>query len=200
MKPYEIIMSPFEVYLAPVGEPFSDVDDTPAGNWVKLGTNGKQNYSEDGVTVTHEQTLSQKRTLGTTGPIKVKRTEENLTIAFVLEDLSMEAYGKVLNNVTPTDTPAASGVPGTRDINLRQGGDVSLFALLCKGLVSPYGDSWATQYEVPRVYQSENPAPVFNKGDAAGLACQFTALEDPDAATEAERFGKLVAQDADALA
>ena len=199
MEPYEIIVSPLEVYLAPVGESFPDVDETPAGNWVLLGTNGKKNYAEDGVTVSHEQTINQIRTLGTTGPAKVVRPEENLSIALILNDFSAEEYAKILNNVAVDDVAAASGTPGHRDITLRQGPDVALFALLCKG-VSPYGDSWAAQYEVPIVYQSENPAPIFNKGDAAGLACVFMAIEDPNAATDAERFGILSTQDATALA
>jgi len=197
MTPYEIIMSPFEVWVAPVGESFPDVDETPAGNWAKLGTNGKLNYSEDGVTVTHEQTISAHRTLGSTGPLKAARTEENLLISLTLEDLTMEQYAKVLNNVSVTDVPPGSGTPGHRDITLRQGGSVASFALLIKG-PSPYGDSWAMQYQVPRAIQNGNPAPVFNKGDAAGLEVEFMALEDPNASTEAERFGKLVAQDADA--
>lgn len=198
MQPYEIIMAPFEVWLAPVGEAFPDVDETPGGNWELLGTNGVKNYSEDGVTVTHEQTLEPHRTLGTTGPVKVKRTEENLMVEFVLEDLSMEQYAKVLNDVVVTDTPAAAGTPGHRDITLRQGGDVSTFAALVRG-PSPYADGYNAQYQIPRVFQAGNPAPVFTKGEAAGLQVQLTALEDPNAATDEERFGKLVAQDAAAI-
>ena len=45
MEPYEIIMAPYEIFLAPVGESFPDVDETPAGNWAKLGTNGKYNLA-----------------------------------------------------------------------------------------------------------------------------------------------------------
>lgn len=197
MQPYEIIVSPFQVYLAPVGEAFPEVDDAPAGNWVLLGTNGKDNYAEDGVTVSHEQTLSVIRTLGTTGGIKVIRTEESLSISLVLFDISAEHYAEVLNGVTLDDVAAAALTPGHRDITLRQGPDVAIFALLCKG-VSPYGDSWAAQYAVPIVYQGANPAPIYSKGDAAGLAISFMALEDQTAATRAERFGKLVSQDADA--
>lgn len=197
MTPYEIVMSPFEVYLAPVGEVFPDVDETPAGNWVLLGTNGKYNYSEDGVTVSHEQTISAHRTLGSTGPIKAARTEENLIVSLVLEDLTAEGYAKILNNVSVSDVAAGAGTPGHRDITLRQGPSVSTFAVLVKG-PSAYGDSWNSQYQIPRAFQNGSPAPVFNKGDAAGLAVEFMALEDPDAATDAERFGKLVVQDADA--
>ena len=195
MVPYEIIMAPFEVFLGPVGEPFPDVDETPAGNWKKLGTNGKYNLSEDGVTVTHEQTLSLHRTLGSTGPIKAVRTEEGLLVALVLEDLTAEEYGKVLNNVTASDIAPGAGTPGHRDITLRQGPSVASFAMLIKG-PSAYGDALAAQYEIPRVVQNGNPAPVFNKGDAAGLACEFVALEDATAATDEERFGLLVVQDA----
>lgn len=198
MQPYEIIMSPYEVYLAPEGEAFPDVDEAPAGNWALLGTNGKFNYSEDGVTVSHEQTTSPHRTLGSTGPVKATRTEENLLVSLILEDLTAEEYAKILNNVSVTSTAAGVGTPGTKDITLRQGRDVSTFALLVKG-ISPYGDTWSAQYQVPRCFQNGNPAPVFNKGDAASLEVEFMALEDVNASTEAERFGKYVAQDADAL-
>jgi hypothetical protein len=197
MEPYEIIMSPFTVYIAPVGESFPDVDETPSGNWATLGTNGLRNQSDDGVTVTHSQTLSEHRNAGSTGPMKVTRQEESLVIGLTLEDLTAEAYAKVLNNQTVTDTAAGSGTPGDRAFPLYQGKDVSTFALLVKG-VSPYGDSWAAQYEIPVCYQSANPAPVFTKGEAAALAVEFTALEDPDAASASERFGHYRSQDADA--
>jgi len=198
-EPYEIIVAPFEVYLAPVGEAWPDVDTTPAGNWVKLGTNGKRNIADGGVTVTHEQTIVEKRNVGSTGPIKAVRTEEKMTISLTLEDLSLEQYAKALNNVTVTDTAAGSGTPGYRKIPLRQGNDVSLFALLLKGTASAYGDGLSAQYQVPVCYQSDNPAPVFNKADVAALKLTFSALEDPNAASDDVRFGNLVMQDAAAL-
>ena len=195
MQPYEIIMSPFDVWIAPVGTAFPLVDAVPAGAWAKLGTNGNKNMSEDGITITHSQTINQKRVYGATGPVKVNRSAEDLSIAMVLDDLTLEQYGKILNNVAVADVAAGVGTAGYRSVTLRQGFDVSLFAMLCRG-ASPYGDSLNMQYQVPRVYQGENPAPVLNKTDAAGLALNFMALEDPNAATDAERFGKLVAQDA----
>jgi hypothetical protein len=196
-KPYEIIMSPFEIWLAPVGESFPDPDTTPSGNWAKLGTNGKRNQGEDGITVTHNQTVDEHRNVGATGPIKAKRSEESLTIEMVLEDLTMAEYAKVLNDATVTTVSPGASQIGTKEIQLRQGNDVSTFALLCRG-ASPYGDGWNMQYQVPVVYQAENPAPNFTKSGAAGLACSFAALEDPDAATDSERFGKVIAQNADA--
>jgi hypothetical protein len=199
MEPYEIIMSPFEAWLAPVGTAFPAINATPSGDWAKLGTNGNKNMTEDGITLTHSQTINQKRVYGATGAVKANRSAEDLTIAFTLDDLSLEQYAKVLNNVSVSDVAAASGTAGYRTITLRQGFDVATFALLLRG-ASPYGDSWNMQYQVPKVYQSESPAPAFGKTDAAGLNLVFTALEDPDAATDAERFGTCMAQDADALA
>lgn len=198
-KPYEIIIAPYEVWLAPVGESFPAIEDTPAGNWAKLGTNGKRNQSEDGVTVTHEQTIYEHRNAGHTGPAKFARTEENQLISFVLEDLTLEQYAKLINGPTVDDTPAGGGAAGYRDITLWQGPDVQEYAMLVRG-PSPYGSDWNMQYQVPIVVQTDNPAPVFQKGGAAGLACEWRAKEDPDAATEKERFGKLRGQDADPAA
>jgi hypothetical protein len=198
MTPYEIIMAPFEVFLAPEGTAFPDPDTAPAAPWVLLGSNGKYNISEEGVTVAHEQSIAAHRTLGSTGPVKAARTEEDLRVSFTLEDMTAEEYGKILNNVVASVAAAGAGVPGHRDITLRQGLSVSTFAMLVRG-PSSYGDSWNSQYQIPRVFQNANPTLVFSKGEAAGLSCEFVALEDALAATDAERFGKLVIQDADAL-
>lgn len=195
-EPFEIIAAPFDVWLAPVGEAFPAIEDDPAGNWELLGTNGAANYNEEGITVTHEQTLEFFRGLRGTGPVKAFRTAEGLMLGFTLHDLTLEEYAKVLNDVTVTDVPAAGGNAGYRHMPMHQGPSVSQFALLCRG-ASPYNDdTMSMQYEVPKAVQSANPAPVHRKGTPAGLACVFTALEDLDAATDAERFGRIVAQDA----
>ena len=195
MQHTEIVMSGVTVYVAPITTAFPVVNAAPAGNWTKLGTSGDVNLGEDGVTISHEQTLNPKRTLGSTGPIKVTRSEENLTVAGVLIDLTLEQYAKVLNRCTVTDTPADDGVAGIRTIPLRQGVTVATFAVVVRGeYASPYGETFNIQYEIPVMYQSENPAPVFAKGDSANLSFTFTALED--AATPATPFGKAVFQDA----
>lgn len=197
-EPYEIIVSPFEVYLAPTGEAFPDVDEAPAGNWQLFGTNGNQDYNESGITITHEQTVVQHRFLGSTGPRKATRTSEGLMLAFTLHDFSPEFYAKVLNDNTVTTTNAGSGTPGTKKFNLYQNRDLTLHALLARG-DSPEGAGWSMQYEVPVVFRDGSPAPVFSKGEPAGLAFQFTALEDPNAATVAERFGRVTVQHQTAL-
>ena len=48
----EIYMGKAEVWVAPLGETFPDLDDAaPGGNWVKLGTNGASSITEDGITI-----------------------------------------------------------------------------------------------------------------------------------------------------
>lgn len=192
MEPYEMITAPGEIWLAPVGESFPDVDAAPSGNWAKLGQSGMYSLNEDGVTVTHEQTLNRHSSLGATGALKVTRSEENLTIGATLEDLSLEEYKKVLNDVSVTTGSTGSGAD-TKEITLRQGKDVATFAFLLR-IPSAYGDGWDGQFEIPRVYQSESPSPAFTKDGKAGLAVMFSALEDTDAATDAERFGRLIMQ------
>lgn len=197
--PFEIISAPFTLYWAPVGESFPAIDATPAGNWVKVGTSGDRDYADEGVTVAHEQSIEKFRGAGSTGPRKVSRTEEDLMVRLTLWDISLEQYRLALNNVAVVATAAGSGTGGFKTITPYQGLDVALMALLVRGDFSAYGAGWKSQYEIPVCYQSGSPEPVFGKGAPAGLALEFTALEDPNAATAAERFGRLKVQHQAAL-
>lgn len=206
-RPYEILATPIEVWLAPVGTAFPTLDEEPDELspsdsdevWTLLGANGADNQGDEGVTVESQQTINVFRGGKSTAPLKAWRTEEGLRIAFTLFDVTLEAYAKAINDATVTDTAADSGTAGYRSMNLHQGSQVATFALLARGENSPYGDGWLKQYQVPVVYQAANPAPVYRKGQPAGLAFEFMALADLDAATEDERFGQLIQQDAAAL-
>ncbi len=196
-QPFEIIAQPFTAWIAPVGESFPGVGDAPVGNWSKIGTSGDLNYTEDGVTVAHAQTVENFKPLGSTGPRKAFRTEEELRISFTVADLTLEQYKHALNQNTVT-TVAPGANPGFKKVGLSRGLAVAQRALLVRGQSSPYGDDWDMQYEVPIVVEVGEPEVVFVKGDPAGLALEFLALEDPDAASTDERFGRLIAQNADA--
>jgi hypothetical protein len=186
--PQEIVAAPLAIYLAPVGTAFPLVDATPAVTWELLGTSGTKNYGDEGVTVTHGQSVEEWRPAGGTGARKAFRTEESLVIEAVLVDLDAAHYAKVLDDATVTHTNPSSGVPGTDEFSTQRGLDVQEFALLARG-VSPADNTLAAQYEVPRVYQAGEPAPVYVKGTPAGLAVSFAALEDDSAG-----FGTLVIQ------
>lgn len=199
--PFEIIAQPFTVWIAPTGESFPGVGDAPAGNWTKIGTSGDRNYSEDGVTVTPAQTVEIFRALGSTGPRKAFRTEEELRISFAVADLTLEQVKHALNQNTVT-TVAPGVNPGYKKIGLSRGLTVQQRALLIRGQESPYGegaaDDWDLQFEVPVAVEVGEPEMVFVKGEPAMVQLEFLALEDPNAASDDERFGRLIAQNADA--
>lgn len=197
--PLEIVAAPFEVYIGPVGESFPDTDETPAGNWVLIGTSGSLNITEDGVTVEHSQTIETFRALGSTGPRKAFRTQEDMIVRFTLADLTLENYKYALNYNTVTDVAAASGVPGYRHINSYQGLTVDTRALLIRGInASPYQEGAEIQYEVPVCFENGSKEVTGQKGTPVGLALEYMALEDPNAASEGVRFGRILMQDADA--
>jgi len=146
-------------------------------------------------TVTHEQNIETYIPNGATGPIKASRTEERLQLALTLWDITLEQYQLALNGNTVTTVAAGSGAPGYKWIGMSRNSDGQLIALMLKG-VSPYDDSMSMQYQVPFAYHMGSPEVAYQKGVPAGLALEFGVLVDPAAATPAERFGRIVAQDA----
>lgn len=197
--PFEIIAAPFTAYFGPLGEAFPLIDAAPAGNWVKIGTSGAENYDEEGVSVGHDQEIKEVRSLGSTGAIKAFRDSEGLAIGFTVWDVTLESYALGLNSNTVTTTAAGSGTAGFKEMPFYRGQSVATMALLVRGDVSPYGDAMKMQYEVPYCYLSSSPEVVYRKSDPAGLAFEFRALVDPNAASDAAKFGRLLAQHQAAL-
>lgn len=198
MEPYEIVGQPLELWLAPVGTAFPAIDDAPANTWVLVGTSGDRSQTEEGVTVTHSQTINKVRAGGSVGAIKAFRPEEDLMFRVTLMDVSLEQYKVAVNGNALTTTAAGVGTAGTKKMGLSRGKDVTVYALLARG-VSPYDPTYTAQYQVPRCYVSGSPAIVYRKGQPAGIELTFEALEDMEAVTEDERFGSLIAQHQAAL-
>lgn len=180
-EPFEIVAAPLTLWLAPVDTAFPLIDDADSAidpAWIKVGTSGSRNYSDEGVTVTHGQEISAFTPAGATTPRKVWRTSEELTIAVEIADVSPAQYAKALNDATVTTVPAGAGVAGEKSIALFQGDQVATYALLARGL-SPADEAMIAQYEVPRCYQASDSIEItYNKGEPAMLALEFTALSD----------------------
>ncbi len=193
-QPYEIIAAPFKVWWSELDVTFPLVDAEPdAMDWNLIGSGGDLNYEDGaGVTVSHNQTIQKFRALGDCGVRKAFRTEEDQMVKLTLVDLTLEQYQQALNLNTVTTTPAG-GEAGIKKIGLSRGFNIRTVQLLVRG-PSPYMADGVAQYEIPRCMQTGNPEVVFKKGTPAGLALEWTALVDPDAATEDERFGRLVAE------
>jgi hypothetical protein len=188
--PFELIVGPVELYTGPVNETRTDLEDAPAGNWVLLGTNGDQNYGEDGVAFEPEQTIEEWFSLGSTAPQQAFRTQERLTVTLTLFDLTAEHLAKVWNDVTVTDTAPGSGTAGVRDFNMLRGATVSEYGLLLRWPVSPYITDAKMQVWIPRAYVESMGALTSEKGVPVGTEIVFSALEH---ATNG--FGKYEVQD-----
>jgi len=192
-EPFEVIAAPFRVYVAPVGTAFPavtvDESDIPT-EWVLVGRSGDLNYDRGiGVQVQHSQTMAPWRSVGDAGVRKTFRTEEDLKINIKLVDLRLEQYQNAMN--ANTLTPGGSTVK----MGLSRGFAVSTFAVLIRSDVSPYGDGLNMQYEIPRAAQTGNPTINLSKpGEPAGLDLEWSALVDSDAASEDERFGRVVCE------
>ncbi len=132
-EPFEIMAVPFDVYLAPAGtaKPDIDADLSSIPAWLLLGQRGADEYDETGITVTHTQAQNLYRGLRGTGPVKAFRTSEELSLGFILNDLTVESYAKVVN-----DAVVDSSSGNSKAVALHQGAQVSTFALLA---ISPDG-------------------------------------------------------------
>lgn len=187
-SPFEIIAGPASVFIGDTTATFPLIDEAPAfeDGWTSLGD------TEGGVTARHTQSVELLRTDQSTGPKKAIRSEEGLEIEFALAELTLENYAKALDDVTISTTAASGTVAGSKSIKPFRGLDVKQYSLLVRG-PSPYLDG-NLQFEVPVVVQTEEPEVEFSRDDKAVLATMFVALEDPDAATEDDKFGTIRAQ------
>jgi hypothetical protein len=111
-------------------------------------------------------------------------------------DLTLEEYTRVIDDVAPTDTAAGSGAAGWREIKTLRGLTPFEVAILLRADQSAYGDGWNTQYQIPRAVQIGSQTVTYVKGDAPVLQLEYMAVEDKSASTDAERFGKVLMQDA----
>lgn len=189
---YEILTGVGKLYVAPAGtaKPSLDTDPAAAG-WTEVGE------TVDGVTITLAQEIEEFRTDQRTGPVKATRTEENLTIETRLAQATLENLAQTLGGLTVTTVPAGTGTMGYKWHGLYRGQDVQEFAILFRGN-SPYGD-FPAQFYVPRGYFAGETGLEYKKDGQVVIPVEFHALEDLNAASEAERFGVYEAGNAAAL-
>uniref|UniRef100_A0A6H1ZE83 Uncharacterized protein n=1 Tax=viral metagenome TaxID=1070528 RepID=A0A6H1ZE83_9ZZZZ len=184
--PYEILVGVGAMYIATALTAMPAVNATPNGSWRAVGD------TEDGVKVAKTRSLDYHRTDQKTGPVKATLSEEGLEIETKLVSATLENLADVLN-LTVTDVPPGVGTIGTRKVGLHSMGVVE-FALLFRGK-SPYGD-FPAQFYVPRGVFDDDVEQEYTKDGKAVIPLKMVALENSNAATEDERFGIYIAQDA----
>jgi len=190
MDAYALLTNVGRMYIAPVGTAFPALTASPAAPWRDLGD------TQDGVDMNSDDKVELVRTDQRTGPVKATRTDETVVVKTKLAEATLENLADAMG-VTLTDTAPGVGTIGTREINLHRGATVDEFAFLFRG-DSPYG-AYPAQYQLPRAYCDEVGAIKYDKGKNVPIPVTFKCLEDLNAATEDERYGKLIAQDAAAL-
>jgi hypothetical protein len=191
--PLEIIAGPLTLWYGPVGETVPDTNVTPAGSWVKIGVSGAGNYMEDGVIVGRSQDIEAWRPLGESGPVKLYRTAEDLIIRVTLADLRLE----MLSIAFAANTVAtAAGPPAIKTLGLYCGpGELNRIALLVRG-ASPYVAGKNRQYQIPVCAYVGSFEMAFQKSPPAGLLMEFQGIVDPNASSNDEKMGTLIAQTA----
>jgi hypothetical protein len=189
MTEYEILTGVGNLYVAPVGTTFPTLTATPSASWTYVGE------TQDGVTVTADQSIEEITVDQETGPVEAVRAEESLMVETKMARHTIENLAIALGQ-TAIDTPPSTGVAGTREVPLYKGSAVQKYALLFRGK-SPYGD-YPAQFEIKRGYFGGSTELEFVKDANTPIPVEFHALVDLNAATNAEKFGRVVAQDAPA--
>lgn len=173
--PHEVVAAPLTVYLAPVGTSFPLIDDLPASfgvEWEVLGTQGDENYDDEGVTVAHTEETEDFTPAGATMPTKRFRTGESYMISLNLVDVSPDQYAKVMNDASVSEVVAASGVAGEKSFPLFRGDQVASFAVLGRGMSGVDNDLFA-QFEIASAFVSVNGDANFNKGTPVALPVEI---------------------------
>jgi hypothetical protein len=170
--PYEVIGSPFSIYVGAASLARPQIDNAPGGGWTLVGSNGNKSYSEEGVRLNIPQSLNKFRGLGSAAPLKLFRAEEDVIIQVTLADLTLEQIRYALNSNAVTET----GI--TRKVSLSRGLTVATQALLVRG-PSPYMDGGFCQFWIPLCANSSSPEIVMRRDQATTYALEFTAIVDP---------------------
>ncbi|MGK2898618.1 MAG: hypothetical protein ACSLE9_08005 [Burkholderiaceae bacterium] len=165
--PFEIIVGPADVYVAPVGTAFPDVDEAPGVAWDLVGTLGDESYGEKGVLVRSSRTASPVNVLGSTMPRKHTITEVGFQVEFDVIDATAEqmALGYGLDPDDIVDTAAASGSPGDRAFDLPTSPIPFQRAVLVRVDQSPYMEGGKMQFEIYAANQVGNVEAGFTKGE-----------------------------------
>jgi hypothetical protein len=178
--PEEIVAGPLTVWLAPVATAFPVIDAAPAIAWTKVGTEGDANYDEEGVTVSHGETVFDFTPAGRTMPAKRFRVGESFETSLNLVDLSPEMYALAMNNAALTTVAAGVGTAGQKFLDLYRGDIVNSFAVIMRGHSSVDNDL-TMQYEFSNAFVSVNGDVQYTKGKVAMLPLKIEAIKHADA-------------------
>ena len=187
--PYDTVVGPGSVWLAPVGTAFPVVDlATPAAAWISLGE------TDGGLTFTPKRSVKKHYTDQSFAPKKTTVTLRETEVSVALAQITLERLAKILDGQAIVTVAAGAGTAGYRYFTLSAAATLPQYAMLIR-VPSPYGDGY-TQIELACVSPSGDQKIVFKKDDMSTIPTTWDALEDP---ANAGRFGTVRAFNAVAL-
>lgn len=172
----ELVTGPLNVYWAPTGEVFPDIDTAPAGNWLAIGSHAtpSRRYGEDGISILQDVETSDVRSLGSIHPECVLVTAANLRVTLMLKDLSLAQLRAAFNFNTVS---AVAGPPAHNSMSLDVGTNLTVVSILVRGdTKSPDELTFPLQFEFENCIEIATKDLNFNKEDAAGAALEFRIL------------------------
>ena len=178
--PYDIVVGPGTIYVAPLDTAFPTVDGTPAAAWTSLGE------TEGGVQITPGRETKKIMTDQVFAPKKTIIISRALTIKFTLAQMTLEHLTKVLDDVAVTSVPSGTGTAGYKYMDLKADQTLPQYAMLIR-VPSPYANGYM-QYELPSVQPGGDMESSYVKEDKAMLPTTWEANEDPN---RAGYFGKI---------
>lgn len=164
------------IYYAPIGEPFPDVDTTPAGNWELLAA--PTDITEDGVTINTAIQEALVFSLGGVAPVKAGIVQKQFTLEFSIMNASAEqlalAAGADPDDVTTT--PAGGGSPGIKTLSLPASPTPQGWAILLRWDQSAEGDALNTQFQIKSAVQVGAAGGQMSKSNPFAQAYRLVAL------------------------
>lgn len=168
--------APADVWYAPVGEPFPDVDTIPAGNWATIALSTE--ITEDGITCGGSVDPALLFALGSVAPVKAGINRRQFQVEFETMDTSAEnvalAFGGDPDDVV--STPAGGGSPAIKEIDLPASPVPKLWALLVRWNQSPEGEAFNSQLQIENAVQVGEGGFMFSKNTPNGQKYAFQAL------------------------
>lgn len=170
----ELVTAPFELYWAPTGTAFPDVDAAPTAPWSLIGTGGSLRYSEDGVTVAWEVETEDVNVLGDIDPVCINITGRDMRVRVRMLDHSLEQL-RIAFNLNPVVVDP--GPPETSTLSLDTGSELTSMALLVRGEgKSPELLGANVQWEFDPVIEVASKELTYVKGQPAGVDLEFRVL------------------------
>lgn len=187
VAPFDRLIGPLKVYIAPEQEAEPSVDAAPAGNWAELGP------TDGGQTMSYEGSIEYLRDDDHTGAVKGVRPEDDIIVTTNVVGLTLENIAQIFHDVANVSVDA--GPPATKQVGLKRDYNPPTYAMLLRGEAhSPYGD-FPAQFYIPRGYFDGEPEVSFMKDEGAGIEIEFHVIAD-DTQAAGDEFGWLTAQTA----